>query len=43
MKENPRIYLEKKQKITKKTDIENVQKKSKTNLKCMLLVLAHKT
>jgi len=42
MKKNLRIYLEKKQKIIKKTDIQNVKKKSKPNLKCTLAALAHK-
>jgi len=39
MKKKPRIYLEKKQKIMKTPD--NVKKKSKPNLKCTLVVLAH--
>ena len=41
MKKN-RIYLEKTQKITKKTDIQNNFKKSKANFKCTLAVLVHK-
>jgi len=40
--ENPRIYLEKKEKMIKKTDIQNVSKKSKSNLKYTLPALAHK-
>jgi len=44
MKKNPRTYLEKKtENNIKKTQIsQNVKNKSKPNLKCTLLVLAHK-
>jgi len=39
MKKTPRIYLEKTQ---KKTDIQNVEKMSKSNSKCTLPILEHK-
>jgi len=43
MNKNPRMYLEKNpENNRKKLDIQNVQKKSKPNLKCTLPVLAHK-
>jgi len=42
MKKNPEFTLKKTPKIIKKTDIQNVQKKSKPNLKSMLPVLAYK-
>jgi len=41
MKKNPRIYLKKPQNVIKNPDIQNVKKRSKTNLKSMLPVLAH--
>jgi len=42
-RKTPDFTLKKKQGNNKKTpDIQNVLKKSKSNLKCMLLVLAHK-
>jgi len=42
MKKNPRIYLEKKQKIKENPRHTKCKKKSKPNLKCTLTVLAHK-
>jgi len=41
MKKNPRIHLEKTPENNKKNRHQNVKNKSKPNLKCTLLVLAH--
>jgi len=43
MKKNPRIYLEKKQKMIKKPRHTKCLKKLKPNLKSTLPVLAHKS